>query len=79
MASLEIRRAVVAGVFAFTLACAGEALAQETGIGKACTDAGDRPELALNVAQTSVQAGTRVALTASGKNSKGETIEFARS
>jgi hypothetical protein len=76
MASFEIRHFAMAGILAASLACAGDVLAQETGIGKACTDAGDRPELALNVAQASVQSGTRVALTATGKNSKNETIEY---
>jgi hypothetical protein len=78
MAKFEIRRAMVGGTFALALAlaAAGDAAAQDTGLNRACVDqSGNRPEVTLVADQTSVQAGTRVRLTASGKSSRG-AVEY---
>lgn len=78
MARFTVQRLAVIGALAFIFAFAGTAAAQqETGIGKACADpADDRPEIALNVDQSTVMAGTRVRLTASGKSKNNTPIEY---
>jgi len=78
MASFTTRRCVVPVVFALALAFAGTAAAQERGIGKACPETGDTaPQLAMNIDSAApILAGTRVKLTASGKSSTGDALEY---
>ena len=73
MTSFEIRRAVIGGAFAFVLAFAGDAMAQETGLGKACVAVNERggPSVTLDADQAAVLSGTRVRLTASAQSSRG--------
>ena len=76
MASYDDPRCMLSGLFVIAVVFVGTAAAQERGIGRACPETGDdRPNLALNIDQTSVLAGTRVRLTATGTSSRGE-VEY---
>lgn len=77
MKTITARTSLLLGLFVLFFAFADAASAQEIGLGRDCDDPNtNRPQVTLAADQTSVMAGTRVRLTATGRGAQGEAVEY---